>query len=66
MVTYTVGAEVLYDGRRYVITSLQNSEPYTVRLLAATPDGPEVRTVRIGDLERIRTYIEPRNDTATA
>lgn len=66
MVTYTVGAEVLYDGRRYVITSLQSKEPYTVRLLATTPDGPEVRMARVADLEKIRSYTEPRHDTGSA
>ena len=66
MVTFTVGHEVLYGGRRYVITSLQSREPYTVRLLATTPDGPEVRFVRVGDLEKISSYTEPRHDTASA
>jgi len=66
MVTYTVGAEVLFDGRRYVITSLQNREPYTVRLLATTPDGPEVRMARVGDIEKIKSYTEPRHDTGSA
>jgi len=63
MVTFTVGTEVMYGGRRYVITSLTNKEPFTVRLVATTPTGPEVVTVRPVDLEKITSYTEPRADT---
>jgi len=63
MVTFTVGTEVLYGGRRYVITSLQSKEPFPVRLLATTPDGPEVVMARPGDLVKISSYTEPRYDT---
>lgn len=63
MATFTVGTEVLYGGRRYAITSLKSKEPFTVRLVATTPAGPEVVMVRPADLERITSYIEPRADT---
>lgn len=65
MATFTVGTEVLYGGRRYAITSLKSKEPFTVRLVATTPAGPEVVMARPGDLQKIASYTEPRADTPT-
>ena len=59
MVTFTVGTEVLYADRRYVITSLKGREPFSVRLLATTPDGPDVVIARPADLVKIANYTEP-------
>lgn len=66
MATFTVGTEVLYGGRRYVITSLGGREPFTVRLLATTPSGPDIKMARRSDLEKITSYTEPRSDTTRA
>lgn len=63
MTQYTVGTEVLYGGRRFVITSLSGQGPYSVRLLATTPDGPEVAVARPADLTAIASYTTPRVDT---
>ncbi|HET8986360.1 MAG TPA: hypothetical protein VFN03_11430 [Trueperaceae bacterium] len=62
MVAFTVGTEVLYAGRRFVITSLKNKEPFPVRLVTTTPTGPEVVMARPADLVKIASYTEPRSD----
>lgn len=63
MTTFTIGEEVLHDGTRYVITLRQPREPYRYRLVRSTAEGPEVRWVKAGGIEKISRYTEPQADT---
>lgn len=61
--TFTMGEEVLYDGDRYVIWGIENQR---YRLLATTKQGAKIVWANVQDLEKIRKYTDPRNDTAKA
>lgn len=65
---FTVGEEVLYRGRRYVIAAL-GAGPYGVRLLAAgsrhSEDAAIVHAAE-SDLETLQSYLQPRDDTYVA
>lgn len=63
MRTFQVGEEVLYDGRRYVISALHPDEPYHYRLLATTPDGARMVWANAESLKRIESYTKARADT---
>jgi hypothetical protein len=41
---------------------LKNKEPFTVRLVATTPTGPEVVLARPTDLVKIASYTQSRSD----
>lgn len=63
------GEEVLYEGRRYVITS-QRDGPNGVRLVAASGEryGEHLGIVHadVADLSPIDSYTKPRTDTDLA
>ena len=61
--TFTMGEEVLYDGDRYVIWGMEANR---YRLLATTKQGAKIVWASQKDVEKIRKYTEPRNDTAKA
>ena len=60
--TYTYGEEVIYDGERYVIAGISETEPYRYRLLATTPQGAKFLWVTGRDLKKIKAYTESRYD----
>ena len=63
MATFTIGEEVMYEGERYVITLRQPQPPYRYRLVRTTSRGPVVAWAVADELEKIRSYTEPRWDT---
>jgi hypothetical protein len=62
--TFSMGEEVLYEGERYVVWGITDGEPKRYRLLATTNQGAKILWVNPKDLEKIRDYTEPENDTA--
>jgi hypothetical protein len=62
--TFTMGEEVLYDGERYVIWGISEDEPKRYRLLATTKQGAKMLWVNPKNLQKIRHYTDPQNDTA--
>ncbi|HZJ10805.1 MAG TPA: hypothetical protein VFD39_13990 [Trueperaceae bacterium] len=63
MATFTIGEEVLHDGRRYVITLKQPLPPYRYRLARTTSAGPEIHWARADELHKMVSYTTPRADT---
>lgn len=63
MTSFTVGEEVLFEGRRYVITTSSADPPYRFRLVATTPDGASVTWARPEQLQKIESYTRPVDDT---
>lgn len=61
--TFTMGEEVIYDDQRYVIWGIQEN-PTRYRLLASTEKGAKIVWADPRELEKIRTYTDPHNDTA--
>jgi hypothetical protein len=62
---FTVGEEVLYQGRRYVIAGI-GPGTYGFRLLAAASrQGDEAAIVHAAeaDLETLESYLRARDDT---
>ncbi|MEJ2290904.1 MAG: hypothetical protein P8Y13_07665 [Deinococcales bacterium] len=64
MVSFSAGEEVLYEGRRYVITTAPAKPPYRYRLVATTPEGARLVWARPEQLHKIDAYTRPRDDTA--
>ena len=64
MPSFTIGEEVLYEGRRFVITTASADPPYRYRLVATTPEGARITWARADELRNIRSYTEPVDDTA--
>jgi hypothetical protein len=64
VMTFTMGEEVLYDGERYVIWGMSEDEPKRYRLLASTTKGAKIVWASPKDLEKIRSYTNPQNDTS--
>ena len=63
MVSFSVGEEVLYEGRRYVITTQPAQPPYRYRLVATTPEGSRQVWARPEQLRKIESYTRPKDDT---
>lgn len=63
MPSFTVGEEVLFQGKRYVITTSSPQAPYRYRLVATTPEGSRVVWARQEDLHKMEAYTTPRDDT---
>ncbi len=63
MASFTVGEEVLYEGRRYVISTAPAQPPYRYRLLATTPAGARMAWARAEELHKIDAYTRPHDDT---
>lgn len=63
MPSFTIGEEVLFEGRRYVITTANAQPPYRFRLVATTPEGARIAWARAEDLSKIESYTRPRDDT---
>ncbi len=61
--SFLIGEEVLYRGDRYSISIARRAEPYQYRLVRTTEDGAEVVWAQANELEKIKTYTEPRDDT---
>ena len=65
---YTVGEEVLYQGRRYVIAGI-GPGAYGFRLLAASSrhaDDAAIVHAAESELEPIESYVRPRDDSYLA
>lgn len=63
MTSFTIGEEVLYQGRRYVITTASAEPPYRYRLVATTPQGASIAWARAQELHKIDAYTQPVDDT---
>ncbi|MEJ2667495.1 MAG: hypothetical protein P8Z81_10430 [Deinococcales bacterium] len=63
MTSFSVGEEVLFEGRRYVITTTSAEPPYRYRLVATTPEGASVAWARPEQLRKIESYTTPVDDT---
>jgi hypothetical protein len=63
--TFTMGEEVLFESERYVIWGISEDEPTRYRLLATTKAGAKMLWVSPKDLQKIRYYTDPKDDTAS-
>jgi hypothetical protein len=63
MTHFTVGEEVLFEDRRYVVSTIEPDPPGRVRLLATTPDGARVVWSTRSRLAKIDAYTRPNDDT---
>lgn len=63
MASFTVGEEVLFEGRRYVISTAPAQAPYRYRLLATTPAGARMVWARAEELHKLEAYTRPHDDT---
>jgi hypothetical protein len=68
MSTFTIGEEVMYDGKRYVISELRpalsaRTGPYQVRLLQTTSSGARMPWVELSKLHKIDRYTRAHDDT---
>jgi hypothetical protein len=61
--TFTMGEEVLFEGERYVIWGM-TEHPERYRLLATGKKGARMLWVNPKDIEKMRQYTDPDNDTA--
>jgi hypothetical protein len=62
---FTVGEEVLYDGRRFVIAGTRPG-PYGFRLLAASDrhdDEADIVWAAEAEMTPLESYVRPRHDT---
>lgn len=66
MPIFTIGEEVLYDDIRYVVSVVRGNGAKRYRLLATRPDGARIVWATEDQIEKIRSYTEPRDDTARA
>lgn len=64
MPSFSIGEEVLYEGRRFVITTATAEPPYRYRLVATTPEGARIAWARPDEVEKILSYTQPVDDTA--
>lgn len=64
MHTFTVGEEVLFDGERYVVSSIDRTDD-RYRLLATTQDGARVVWAPGTGLRKMERYTLARDDTAS-
>lgn len=64
MATFTIGEEVHYDEVRWVIAGMRENGAKRYRLLATLPEGARITWAVHDDLQKIRSYTEPRDDTA--
>ena len=62
---YNVGEEVLFDGERYVIAGRADGPAFRYRLLATSAAGARVAWAQPGQLSRLASYTESRDDTDT-
>ncbi len=63
MVSFSVGEEVMFQGKRYVISTASPRPPYQYRLLATTPEGARVAWAMLSDLGKMDNYTRPMDDT---
>lgn len=63
MASFTIGEEVHYQGKRFVISRVLAGPPQRYRLLATTPDGALVVWAAESGLEKIERYTKPVYDT---
>lgn len=63
MQTFTVGEEVLFEGERYVVSSIDRTDG-RYRLLATTPDGARVVWAPAAGLRKMERYTRSHDDTA--
>lgn len=63
MASFSVGEEVLYEGRRYVISTAPAQPPYRYRLLATTQQGAKMVWATQQQLHKMEDYTRPRDDT---
>jgi hypothetical protein len=61
--TFTMGEEVLFEGERYVIWGISEDEPKRYRLLATTSKGAKMLWVNPNELQKMKHYTEPQDDT---
>lgn len=64
MTTFLVGDEVRYDGRRYVVSTIDESRPKPYRLMRTTPTGVQFAFATHDQLKRVAVYTTPVDDTA--
>jgi len=64
MVSFSVGEEVIFQGKRYVISTASPRQPYQYRLLATTPEGARVAWAMRSDLGKMENYTTPNDDTS--
>lgn len=62
--TFTIGEEVLYDDRRWVIGGIDAGPPERYRLLATTGAGARIVWVARARLSKLSNYTLPHDDTA--
>lgn len=63
MTTFTIGEEVLYDDVRFVIAGKREDGPTRFRLLATRPEGARIVWATENEIQKMRAYTEPHDDT---
>lgn len=63
MSSFTIGEEVNYGGKRFVVSQVKSGQPLRYRLLATAPDGAKVVWAPADALEKIARYTRPVDDT---
>ncbi len=63
MSSFTIGEEVHYNGKRFVISQLASGPPARYRLLATTPEGTSFVWAPADGLQKIERYVKPVHDT---
>lgn len=66
MPTFTIGEEVIHEDVRYVVAGIRGEGVPRFRLLATRPEGVRIVWATQNEIEKIRAYTEPRDDTARA
>lgn len=60
---FTIGEEVIYDGERYVITTIRPEDPYEFCLIRTGMDGAEIVWANSPQLQRMEQYLMEQDDT---
>ncbi|HLR46291.1 MAG TPA: hypothetical protein VK092_03970 [Deinococcales bacterium] len=66
MRTIRSGEEVMYRGKRWVVSRIEAGKASSYRLLRTEDDGPRIAWAGPAEINRIDTYVKPVYDTASA
>lgn len=66
MRTIRSGEEIIYRGKRWVVSRIEQNRPAPYRLLRTESDGPRIAWAGVQEIARIETYVKPVYDTAAA
>lgn len=61
---FSVGEEVMFEGERFVIADISDSEPIRYRLLATHVKGTQIEWASKKQVKKIVSYTKTYDDTA--